>query len=113
MYNYIQHYIHGQWVDSTGNEKIDVINPATEVKIGEISSDTKEDPYRWQYRSGMYPPELAQSFRNPCMTILSKRLKNIFPSTLSVIQKMSLLSLDCKFLKISGKKSSFRQNIRQ
>ncbi len=32
MYNYIQHYINGQWVDSTGNEKIDVINPATEEK---------------------------------------------------------------------------------
>ncbi|GGP16195.1 hypothetical protein GCM10011346_47200 [Oceanobacillus neutriphilus] len=43
MYNYIQHYINGQWVDSTGNEKIDVINPATEEKIGEISSGTKED----------------------------------------------------------------------
>ncbi|WP_080875989.1 aldehyde dehydrogenase family protein [Oceanobacillus timonensis] len=43
MYNYIQHYINGQWVDSTGDETIDVINPATEEKIGEISSGTKAD----------------------------------------------------------------------
>ncbi|MFC4402932.1 aldehyde dehydrogenase family protein [Gracilibacillus xinjiangensis] len=43
MYNYTRHYINGEWVESTGSETIDVINPATEEKIGEISSGTKED----------------------------------------------------------------------
>ncbi|MDX8044562.1 aldehyde dehydrogenase family protein [Gracilibacillus sp. S3-1-1] len=43
MYNYTKHYINGEWVESTGSETIDVINPATEEKIGEISSGTKED----------------------------------------------------------------------
>src|SRR5699024_11005063 len=43
MYNYTRHYINGEWVESTGGETIDVINPAKEEKIGAISSGTKED----------------------------------------------------------------------
>ncbi len=43
MYNYTKHYINGEWVESTGSETIDVINPATEEKIGAISSGTEED----------------------------------------------------------------------
>ena len=33
-----QHYINGEWIDSTGNEIIAVVNPATEEVIGEISA---------------------------------------------------------------------------
>ncbi|WP_440897504.1 aldehyde dehydrogenase family protein [Amphibacillus sp. Q70] len=43
MYHYTKHFINGEWVESTNNETIDVINPATEQKIGTISSGTKED----------------------------------------------------------------------
>ncbi|SER70866.1 aldehyde dehydrogenase (NAD+) [Gracilibacillus ureilyticus] len=43
MYNYTKHYINGEWVESTGSETIDVINPATEEKIGTISSGTTDD----------------------------------------------------------------------
>ena len=43
MYQYTKQFINGEWVDSTGNETIDVINPATEEKIGTISAGTKED----------------------------------------------------------------------
>lgn len=43
MRNRTQHFINGEWVDSTGSETIDVINPATEEVIGKISSGTEED----------------------------------------------------------------------
>ncbi|KGX84883.1 aldehyde dehydrogenase family protein [Pontibacillus marinus] len=39
----LKHYINGEWVDSTGSEKEDVINPATEEVMGTISMGTKED----------------------------------------------------------------------
>ncbi|MCP3028620.1 aldehyde dehydrogenase family protein [Halobacillus sp. A5] len=43
MRNYLKHYINGEWVDSTGSETEEVINPATEEVIGKISLGTKED----------------------------------------------------------------------
>lgn len=43
MRNELKHYINGEWVESTGSDTIDVINPATEEVIGKISSGTKED----------------------------------------------------------------------
>ncbi len=38
-----QHFIHGEWVDSTSDARIDLLNPATEEKIGTIPEGTKED----------------------------------------------------------------------
>ncbi|GGJ91117.1 putative aldehyde dehydrogenase [Lentibacillus kapialis] len=43
MRNYTKHYINGEWVESTGSETMDVINPATEEVTGRISAGTKED----------------------------------------------------------------------
>lgn len=43
MRNQMKHYINGEWVESTGSETIDVINPATEEVMGKISSGTEED----------------------------------------------------------------------
>ncbi|WP_163527478.1 aldehyde dehydrogenase family protein [Halobacillus ihumii] len=43
MRNYLKHYINGEWIESTGSETEDVINPATEEVIGKISFGTKED----------------------------------------------------------------------
>ncbi|AKO92301.1 aldehyde dehydrogenase family protein [Priestia filamentosa] len=43
MYTNLKHFINGEWVESTGNETEDVINPATEESIGQISLGTKED----------------------------------------------------------------------
>lgn len=43
MKRYLNHYINGEWVASTGSETEAVINPATEEQIGEISLGTKED----------------------------------------------------------------------
>src|SRR5690625_403527 len=39
----LQHFIDGEWVDSTKTTIIDVINPATEEVFGQISDGTKED----------------------------------------------------------------------
>lgn len=46
MLNHTKHYINGEWVNSTGTDTIEVINPATEEVIGKISSGTKEDVNR-------------------------------------------------------------------
>ncbi|MFZ0475301.1 MAG: aldehyde dehydrogenase family protein, partial [Halobacillus sp.] len=43
MRNQLKHFINGEWVESTGSETYDVINPATEEVIGTISMGTKED----------------------------------------------------------------------
>ncbi|WP_373893423.1 aldehyde dehydrogenase family protein [Virgibacillus sp. CBA3643] len=43
MRNYTKHYINGEWVESTGSETEDVINPATEEVTGRISMGTQED----------------------------------------------------------------------
>jgi aldehyde dehydrogenase (NAD+) len=36
-------YIDGAWVDSDGDEQVDVINPATEVSIGRVPQATRSD----------------------------------------------------------------------
>lgn len=43
MRNHLKHFINGGWVESTGSKTIEVINPATEEVIGQISDGTKED----------------------------------------------------------------------
>lgn len=39
----LTHFINGEWVESTGSETYDVINPATEKPMGRISMGTEED----------------------------------------------------------------------
>jgi len=39
----LQHFIDGEWVDSTKTTIIDVVNPATEEVFGQISDGTEED----------------------------------------------------------------------
>ncbi|WP_281657769.1 aldehyde dehydrogenase family protein [Halobacillus sp. Cin3] len=43
MRTILKHYINGEWVESTGNDTEDVINPATEEPMGQISLGTRED----------------------------------------------------------------------
>ncbi|HET7577657.1 MAG TPA: aldehyde dehydrogenase family protein [Bacillales bacterium] len=43
MRNNLKHFINGEWIESTGSKTVDVINPATEEVIGQISDGTKED----------------------------------------------------------------------
>ncbi|MBF0812664.1 aldehyde dehydrogenase family protein [Staphylococcus saprophyticus] len=39
----VKQYIDGEWIESTSGETINVINPATEEKIGEIAKGNKQD----------------------------------------------------------------------
>ena len=43
MSNDLKFYINGEWVKSDSNELIDVINPANEEVIGQVTAGTKED----------------------------------------------------------------------
>jgi aldehyde dehydrogenase (NAD+) len=43
MYSYKQFYINGEWVDPVEPKSLDVINPATEEKMGEISMGNAQD----------------------------------------------------------------------
>ena len=43
MSNDLNFYINGEWVKSESNELIDVINPANEEVIGQVTAGTKED----------------------------------------------------------------------
>ncbi len=43
MSNDLNFYINGEWVNSESNETIDVINPANEEIIGQVTAGTKED----------------------------------------------------------------------
>lgn len=46
MLNHTKQYINGEWLDSTGSDTIEVVNPATEEVIGKISAGTEEDVNR-------------------------------------------------------------------
>lgn len=39
----VKQYINGEWIESTSGETINVINPATEEKMGEIAKGNKQD----------------------------------------------------------------------
>ena len=43
MKSYEQFYIGGAWVDASGSERIDVLNPATEQVIGRVAAGNAED----------------------------------------------------------------------
>ena len=43
MSNDLNFYINGDWVKSDSNKLIDVINPANEEVVGQVTAGTKED----------------------------------------------------------------------
>src|ERR1700712_5326336 len=43
MKSYLKHYIDGQWVDSEGGARHDVIDPSTEQPVSEIMLGSKAD----------------------------------------------------------------------
>ena len=43
MSNDLNFYINGEWIKSESNELIDVVNPANEEIIGQVTAGTKED----------------------------------------------------------------------
>lgn len=75
MRNYTQQYINGEWVNSTGSETIDVINPATEEVIGKISSGTKEDVDRAVKAARAAFPSFSSTSKEERVTLLKKIAK--------------------------------------
>ncbi|UOQ86846.1 aldehyde dehydrogenase family protein [Gracilibacillus salinarum] len=75
MYNYTKQFINGEWVESTGNETIDVINPATEEKIGTISSGTEEDLDKAVQAAKEAFPSYSQTLREERVQLLENIAK--------------------------------------
>ncbi|QHE51874.1 aldehyde dehydrogenase family protein [Pontibacillus sp. HMF3514] len=68
----LKHYINGEWVDSTGSEKEDVINPATEEVMGTISMGTKEDLDRAVAAARAAFPYFSQTSKEERIEMLEK-----------------------------------------
>ncbi|KMK76221.1 aldehyde dehydrogenase family protein [Alkalihalobacillus pseudalcaliphilus] len=75
MRNYTKHYINGEWVESTGTDTIDVINPATEEIIGQISSGTEEDVHRAVMAAKEAFPYFSQTSREERIALLNNIVK--------------------------------------
>lgn len=72
MRNNLQHFINGEWVDSTGSKTIDVINPATEEVIGRISDGTKEDLDRAVAAARAAFPSFSQTTKEERIALLNR-----------------------------------------
>ncbi len=70
MYNYTKQYINGEWIASTGEETIDVYNPATEEKIGAISSGTEDDLNKAVAAARAAFPDYAKTTREERIQLL-------------------------------------------
>lgn len=72
MRNKLQHYINGEWVDSTGTETTDVLNPATGEVIGKISLGTEEDLNKAVNAARAAFPSFSQTSREERIELLEK-----------------------------------------
>lgn len=72
MRTYEKHYINGRWVESTGDETVDVINPATEEVVGRISNGTEEDVNRAVQAAKEAFPSFSQTTIEERIELLKK-----------------------------------------
>lgn len=72
MRNQAKHFINGEWVESTGSETIEVINPATEEVMGKISSGTSEDLDKAVAAAKSALPSFAKSTKEERIQWLNK-----------------------------------------
>ena len=66
-----KHYIDGAFVESTGNERLDVINPATEEVIGQIANGTPEDVDRAVQAAKKAFPSFSKTTREERIELLN------------------------------------------
>lgn len=66
-----KHYINGAFVESTGTEVLDVINPATEEVIGKISNGTAEDVDRAVQAAKEAFPAFSQTTKEERIELLN------------------------------------------
>lgn len=72
MRDYLKHFINGEWVESTGSETMEVINPATEEVIGHISLGTEEDLDRAVKAACAAFPSFSQTTKEYRIELLEK-----------------------------------------
>lgn len=72
MRNHLKHFINGEWVESTGSKTVDVINPATEEVIGQISDGTKEDLDKAVAAARAAFPSFSQSTKEERTQLLNR-----------------------------------------
>src|SRR5438034_818799 len=68
----LKHFINGEWVESTGSKSIDVINPATEEVIGQISDGTQEDLERAVAAAKAAFPSFSQTTKGERIQLLNQ-----------------------------------------
>ncbi|ASN06644.1 aldehyde dehydrogenase family protein [Virgibacillus necropolis] len=72
MRNQLKHYINGEWVESTGTDTEEVINPATEEVMGKISLGTKEDLDKAVEAARVALPSFSQTTKEERIKMLEK-----------------------------------------
>lgn len=72
MRTQLKHYINGAWVESTGSETHEVINPATEKVIGKISLGTKADLDKAVKAARAALPSFSQTTKEERIALLEK-----------------------------------------
>lgn len=75
MKQYLKHYINGDWVESIGQDTIEVFNPATEKAIGLISSGTEEDLNKAVEAARHAFPSFSQTTREERIDLLERIAK--------------------------------------
>ena len=68
MSNDLNFYINGEWIKSESNELIDVINPANEEIIGQVTAGTKDD-------IDMAVSAASEAFKSFSKTLQNERIK--------------------------------------
>jgi len=71
----LQHYINGEWIDSTATNIIDVTNPATEEVFGQIIDGTKEDLDKAVAAARAAFPAFSQTTREERIALLQRITK--------------------------------------
>lgn len=72
MKQYLKHYINGAWVESTGQDTIEVLNPATEKTIGLISAGTEEDLNKAVAAARRAFPSFSETTREERIALLER-----------------------------------------
>ena len=72
MRKHLNHFINGEWVESTGSNIVDVINPATEEVIGQISDGTKEDLDKAVAAARAAFPSFSQTTKEERISLLNR-----------------------------------------
>lgn len=89
MLKRLQHYINGEWIDSTGSDVIDVINPATEEVFGQISNGTKEDLDKAVEAAKKAFPSFSQTTREERIEMINRIVEEYAKRKDEIIQTVT------------------------